>query len=74
MTPDLFLVIGIILIAFTVPAILGAFSEGRAPRSAAILVMIGGGLIALAIYQKPDGYTLAELPDVFVRVVARYIN
>ncbi len=74
MNPDLFFVIGIILIAFTIPAVISAFSDGRAPRSAAILVMIGGALIVLAIYKKPDGYAIADIPDVFVRVVQRYIN
>lgn len=71
---DLALVVGIVLVAFTFPAVISAFSEGRAPRSAAILVMIGGGLIALALYSQPGGYTFASIPDVFVRVVGRYLN
>ncbi|MBM1222097.1 hypothetical protein JQU17_17555 [Ponticoccus sp. SC2-23] len=71
---DLALVVGIVLVAFTFPAVISAFSEGRAPRSAAILVMVGGGLIALALYSEPSGYTFASIPDVFVRVVGRYIN
>ena len=71
---DLALVIGVILVAFSIPAVVGAFSEGRAPRSAAILIMIGGGLIALAAYSTPDGYTVAGLPDVFVEVVGRYLR
>ena len=74
MSPDLFLVIGIILIAFTVPSIISAFSDGRAPRAAAILVMIGGGLIVLAISEKPGGYAIADIPEVFARVVGQYIN
>jgi len=32
--PDLFFVIGIVLIAFAIPAIISAFSESRAPRAA----------------------------------------
>lgn len=74
MNADLYLVIGLVVVAFTIPAIIGAFSEGRAPRAAAIMVMIGGGLIALAVYQTPGGYQIADLPDVFVRVVGRYLN
>lgn len=74
MDSDLSFVIGIIVIALAFPAIIGAFTDGRAPRAAAILVMIGGGLIALAVYQRPNTYTLGAIPDVFVRVVGHYIN
>lgn len=74
MESDLFFVIGLVVLAFAFPALIGAFTDGRAPRAAAILIMIGGGLIALAIYQRPNTYTLGAIPDVFVRVVGRYIN
>lgn len=74
MDSDLFFVIGIIVAGFAIPAVIGAFSEGRPPRAAAIMIMIGGALIALAIYERPNGYTFAGIPDVFVRVVGRYIN
>lgn len=74
MDADLYFVIGLIILAFTIPPILGALLEGRAPRAAAILVLIGGGLLALAITNSPGGYTISEIPDVFVRVVGRYIN
>ncbi|WP_377513198.1 hypothetical protein [Octadecabacter sp. R77987] len=68
------LVIGLIVAAFSIPPILGALAEGRAPRAAAIMVLIGGGLIALAVSQKPSGYSINEIPDVFVRVVGQFIR
>lgn len=74
MNPDVMLVIGLIVAAFSIPPILGAFAEGRAPRAAAIMVLIGGGLIALAVSQKPGGYEINEIPDVFVRVVGQFIR
>ncbi len=74
MDTDLYLVIGIIIAGFSLPSIFGAIAEGRAPRAAAIMVMIGGGLIALAVTQKPSGYTLDEVPQAFVNVIGRYIN
>ena len=74
MDPDLYFVIGLIITAFAIPPILGAFLEGRAPRAAAVVILIGGGLIALAVSEKPEGYSVGDIPDVFVRVVARYIN
>jgi hypothetical protein len=73
MTSELYLVIGLIIGAFSVPSILGAFSQGRVPRTAAIMVMISGGLIALAIHEKPGGYEIADIPQAFVNVVARYM-
>ena len=74
MDADLFFVLGLIITAFAVPPILGALLEGRAPRAAAIMILIGGGLLVLAIYNHPGGYSVSEIPDVFVRVVGRYIN
>ena len=68
------LVIGIVLIVLTMPSIFGAMSGGRSPRAAMILIMLGGGLIALAAYQKPAGYTFAEVPGVFSRVLSQVIN
>lgn len=74
MDADLFFVVGIVIIGFSIPAILGAFTEGRAPRTAAILIMIGGSLIALAVYERPNTYSINAIPDSFVRVVGHYLN
>lgn len=74
MTNDLFMVLGIIIAAFSLPSFVGAFSEGRPPRAALLLVIIGGGLIATALVQQPGGYALGEIPDVFVRVIGTYLR
>ena len=74
MDADLFFVIGLVIAAFSIPPIIGAISEGRAPRAAAIMVLIGGGLILLAVNDRPGVYTLNSIPDAFVRVVARVIK
>lgn len=74
MDTDLALIIGVIIGALAVPAIVSAFSESRAPRAAAIAVLVAGGLIVFAVTSHPGGYALAELPDVFFRVVGRYVN
>ncbi|UWR26766.1 hypothetical protein K3757_02220 [Sulfitobacter sp. S223] len=73
MDTDLALVIGIILAALSVPSILSAISDRRAPRASAITILIAGGLILFAVQGKPGGYNLAELPDIFVTVIARYV-
>ncbi len=74
MDPDLLIVIGLVIGGFSIPSILGAIADGRVPRAAAIVVMVAGGLIVLAINENPDGYAINDIPDVFVNVVARYIN
>lgn len=71
---DLFLVLGIVVAAFSIPAVLSAFSESRPPRSAAIAVLVGGGLILLAFVAKPGGYAPEQIPEAFTRVVARLLN
>lgn len=73
MDPDLLLVIGIILGILSVPAILSAFSEGRAPRAAAITVLIAGVLVVVALQTKGGGYTISDIPHAFFAVIGRYI-
>lgn len=72
MDPDLMLVAGIVVCVFSVPAMISAISDGRTPRVAAIAVLVGGGLIVAALNASPSGYSLAEVPRAFARVIARY--
>ncbi|MBP9952086.1 MAG: hypothetical protein V9G14_02285 [Cypionkella sp.] len=74
MNTDLYLVIGIIVGALAIPSLLAAYSESRAPRIGAIMVLISGVLISVALTQKPSGYTFAEIPGIFVKVVAGLIH
>ena len=74
MDTDLVLVIGIVLCALAIPSLLSAYTEGRAPRAGAVLVLIGGVLIVVALSQHPRGYSFAEIPDLFFRVIGRYLN
>lgn len=73
MNPDYYLVLGILLAGFSIPSVLSAISDRRAPRASAITILIAGGLILLAIQTKPGGYSIEEIPDVFVRVLAAFI-
>ncbi|MEL6960013.1 MAG: hypothetical protein AAGL89_13785 [Pseudomonadota bacterium] len=74
MDPDLMFVIGLVVGVFAIPSVMGAIADGRVPRAASIAVVVGGSLIALAINEKPSGYSLGDIPDIFVSVVGRYIN
>lgn len=74
MDPDLALILGLIIAAFTIPSILSAFSDSRAPRASAMVILIAGALILYGVSTKPGGYTLAEIPDTFFRVVDQVLR
>ena len=69
MEPDLALVLGLIITAFSVPSVLSAMSDSRAPRASAVTILIGGALILFAMMTKSGGYAASDIPDVFVRVL-----
>ena len=70
MSNDQILVIGIIICALAIPSLLAAYSESRPPRAGAIMVLIGGVLLTIAITQKPGGYKFDQIPHIFVQVIA----
>jgi hypothetical protein len=74
MDNDLFLVFGLIIFGLAIPSIIGALVDSRVPRVAAIMVMIGSGMIAIAIMGKPSGYSLNDVPNAFARVIAKYLK
>ena len=69
MTYDIYLVVGIVVLVLTIPSIVSAILDGRAPRYSAIMVLIGGGLVAVAVSQNPTGYTIQDIPGAFTRVI-----
>ena len=70
---DLMFIVGLVLCVFSIPSIVSAFSDRRAPRVATLVLMAGGAMVVWAIQTQPGGYRLEDIPDVFVRVVARFI-
>ena len=74
MTNDIYLVVGIVVLVFAIPSIVSSYSESRAPRLAAIAVLIGGGLIVLAVTQQPGGYTIQDVPKAFTRVIGMLLR
>lgn len=73
MDTDLALVAGLVVGMFAIPAVMSAWSEGRAPRAAALSALVAGGLVIWALTARPGGYTLAEIPEAVIGVVARLL-
>lgn len=74
MDPDLSLVIGLVLAVLTVPSLLSALIEGRPPRAGILFALIAGGMVVYALNSHPSGYQIAEIPEVFIRVIGRLLN
>lgn len=74
MDSDLMFVVGAVAVGLAVPSMLASFSDNRPPRLASILLLMGGVLLVVALSRKPGGIALAEIPEIFVRVIARYMN
>jgi hypothetical protein len=74
MDTDLLLIIGLVVAILAVPSVISAFSESRPPRAAAIMFLIGGTLIVIALTQGTIRYSVDDLPEVLSRVIARYLN
>ena len=72
MDTDLLFVLGITLAVLMIPSIISALIDGRAPRTPALLMIIGGLMIGYAVMQRPMAYGFDTILDTFVRVIGRY--
>ena len=72
MDPDLALALGLIVGGFSIPSMLSAVTDGRAPRASALTILIATGLVYYALSVKPGGYTLSQVPDVFFAVLGGF--
>ncbi len=73
MDPDLCLIVGLGLGVLSMPALLSAISDSRAPRGGGLTLLAAVGLVAYAVLQKPSGYQLEQIPDVFYSVLNRFL-
>jgi formate-dependent nitrite reductase membrane component NrfD len=74
MDTDLILTIGIVLLVLSVPSLLAAWAESRAPRMGAVLLVVACGMIFAALWVRPGGYAFNDVPGVMIGVVARLFN
>ena len=66
MDPDLIFVIGVVIFALSIPAVINHFStSGTTLKPAMAFVVVGGSLIVFAQSQTTgDGYSLTQLPSI----------
>jgi hypothetical protein len=71
---DLLLTIGIVVLVLSVPSLLSAWAESRAPRMGAIMFVAAVGMIVGALMTNPGGYAFNDVPGVMVKVVAGFFQ
>ena len=71
---DLIFVLGLLGVAFAIPAFVSAFADRRWPTGGLVLLVAGGVAVAYAIQEDGDRFTVANTPDVVVEVLGRYLN
>ncbi len=71
---DLMLTLGILLLVLSVPSLLAAWVESRAPRIGAIMAIAALGLIVSALVIKPGGYAFNQVPGIMVEVATRFFR
>ncbi|MEM9435941.1 MAG: hypothetical protein AAGA15_02790 [Pseudomonadota bacterium] len=71
--PDLWFVIGVVLVIFCIPSLFSAWTDGRTPRAGAVTVLIAICMLGYASYTNPQGYEFREIPTVFSEVIGRYL-
>jgi hypothetical protein len=71
---DLFVVVGLLVAALSLPSALSAFADERFPYVALLVIALGLGTVTVGIYGAQGGYTLARVPHSFVEILARFIN
>jgi hypothetical protein len=71
---DLLLTVGIVLLVLSVPSLLAAWVEGRAPRMGVIMALGALGMIVSALLINPGGYAFNQVPGVMIKVVGGFFQ
>ena len=74
MQSDYLLAIGLLIGAFSIPAMISAYSENRMPRASMAAFILAAAIIAFAWVRHPGGYRLADIPNVVIEVIADVIK
>lgn len=74
MDADFILVLGVCVFAAGFPMVIGAFSGARSTLPGIGAMVAGAALMLYATISSPGVYSVDEVPDVFIRVIADLIN
>jgi hypothetical protein len=74
MDTDLALTVGILLAVLSVPSLLSAWVDGRAPRIGAIMVLVGLALIVTALVESPGGYEFNQVPTIMLKTITGFFE
>lgn len=70
---DVLFLVGLVFVPLAFVAFVSAWADRRRPWAALILCAMALVLVGLAYFGNPEGnYSLANLPDLFFNVIARY--
>lgn len=73
MDTDLIIVSGLAVLMLSIPSAVAAFAERRTPWAALVVVIIGAAILGYGWQNHPEPMTLAEVPHVIIRIIARVI-
>ncbi len=73
MDHDLLLILGLALLALSIPSLLSALIDDRLPFVAAIGILVGIGLATWGVVGGDHGLHPAALPHLFFEVLGRYL-
>lgn len=71
--PDILVALGIFLLVLSVPSLIAAMIDRRPPRVAALTAIVAAGILVYTVQTNPGVYSLRDVPDVFIRVAAKFI-
>lgn len=74
MDTDLFIVVGFLLAAFSLPSALASYAEGRFPKIALAVLVLGAVICVVTAILSPDGYSFGRFPHSFIEILARIFN
>ncbi|SFK94149.1 hypothetical protein [Shimia haliotis] len=74
MTTDYLITIGALIGLFSIPAMLAGYADERRPTKAMAAFILAAAVLATGWILDPARYSVAELPNVVVRVIAHILH
>jgi hypothetical protein len=74
MIADVSLVLGCLLLIFSITGALSAFADRRMPVRAAVMFLIGAVMVLYSGLSVSGGFAVGDLPQAIVRIIAYIIK